>query len=102
MEGEVSMKRIILILVILAATIGFMNIASAMTPEERAQIMCAGKLHACLMLTGPEMNAFLDFATVRTCLSECSGLDRPSCSENQCIDRCIVASGNDPSAKSCL
>jgi len=101
-KGDLKMKRIILILVTLAATIGFMSTASALTPEERAQIMCEGKLHACLQLTGPEMDAFLATAGVRACVIECSFIDTPACSEAQCNDRCFVAAGLIPTATSCL
>ena len=85
---------------------GMAGTANALDPEERAKIMCEGKLHVCFRVNRAEMDEILNnVSNARDPLGKCQVLcgvvDTPSCTIDACVDRCMVASGAEVGAISC-
>jgi hypothetical protein len=73
----------------------FFMVDGQLTSSEVAQNKCEAKLHACFQATKAEMESLLGaIAGPRDCDNLCGGISSRACSNQACIDRCLVASGN--------
>jgi hypothetical protein len=108
------MKKIFLAAILLASVFGFLSVMTAkadserdqtilddalkavrsapaaqVTDQERVELVCRGKFHACFQLNNAEMEEL--FRTVTSfldCDNICSGLNSPNCNSLECLNRC--------------
>jgi hypothetical protein len=72
----------------------FFMVDGKLLTTEVAQNKCQAKLHACFQATNAELEAILTgISDERDCAFLCSGVDTRACSNQACLERCIVASG---------
>jgi hypothetical protein len=73
----------------------FFMVNGQLTSSEVAQNQCQAKLHACFQATNLEIETVLSgISTILDCQDLCGGINSRACSNQACIDRCWVGSGN--------
>ena len=69
-----------------------------LSDQERNQLVCRGKLHACFQASKFELDAFLERVRlaafpISECQNACASVDTNACPNSACVDRCLIASG---------
>lgn len=120
------MKKIFLAAVLLISVFGFISVITAkadsepdqtilddtlkavraapaaqLTDQERNQLVCRGKLHACFQASKFELDAFLENVRLAQFpISEwqnaCASVNTNACPTSACVERCVVAAGAAP------
>jgi len=117
------MKKILLSAVILVSLFGFISVITAkadsepdqtvlddafkaaratpaaqLTDQERNQLVCQGKLHACFQLSRFELDVFLEIVRLASfpileCQNACASVNTNTCPNSACVERCMIAAG---------
>ena len=72
--------------------------AAQLTDQERNQLICRGKLHACFQASRFELDAFLEQVRLSNfpifeCQNACASVNTNACPNSACVERCMVAGG---------
>jgi hypothetical protein len=69
-----------------------------LTDQERNQLVCRGKLHACFQASKFELDDFLESIRlaqfpISQCQNACASVNTNACPNSACVERCVVAAG---------